>query len=72
MLEVRGEVYLPLDAFERLKAAKEAENLVRLAAGRKPEPVPVNPRNAGAGSLRQKDPSITAGPRARVLELPAG
>ena len=61
VLEVRGEVYLPLDAFERLKAAKEAENLVRLAAGRKPEAVPVNPRNAGAGSLRQKDPAITAG-----------
>lgn len=60
VLEVRGEVYLPLDAFERLKAAKEAENLERAAAGRKPEPVPVNPRNAGAGSLRQKDPSVTA------------
>ena len=60
VLEVRGEVYLPIAAFERLKAAKEAENAERLAAGRKPEPVPVNPRNAGAGSLRQKDPSITA------------
>ncbi len=61
VLEVRGEVYLPLDAFARLQAAKEAENVVRVAAGRKPEPVPVNPRNAGAGSLRQKDPSVTAG-----------
>ena len=61
VLEVRGEVYLPIDAFERLKAAKEAENLERVAAGRRPEPVPVNPRNAGAGSLRQKDPSVTAG-----------
>ena len=60
VLEVRGEVYLPIDAFERLKAAKQAENIVRVAAGRKPEPVPVNPRNAGAGSLRQKDPSVTA------------
>ena len=61
VLEVRGEVYLPRAAFERLKAAKEAENQVRVAAGRKPEPVPVNPRNAGAGSLRQKDSSVTAG-----------
>ena len=60
VVEVRGEVYLPLDAFERLKAAKEAENVERLAVGRKPEPVPVNPRNAGAGSLRQKDPKVTA------------
>ena len=61
VLEVRGEVYLPIDAFERLKAAKEHENAERIAAGRKPEPVPVNPRNAGAGSLRQKDATITAG-----------
>ena len=61
VLEVRGEVYLPLAAFERLKAAKEAENQVRVAAGRKPEPVPVNPRNAGARSLPHKDSSVTAG-----------
>lgn len=61
ILEVRGEIYLPIDAFERLKAAKEAENAERIAAGKKPEPVPVNPRNAGAGSLRQKDSAVTAG-----------
>ena len=61
VLEVRGEVYLPVEAFERLKAAKEQENADRIAAGRKPEPVPVNPRNAGAGSLRQKDATVTAG-----------
>ena len=61
VLEVRGEVYLPIEAFEKMRAAKEAENLERVAAGRRPEPVPVNPRNAGAGSLRQKDASVTAG-----------
>jgi DNA ligase (NAD+) len=60
VLEVRGEVYLPLEAFHRLRAAKLAENERRVAEGRKPEPVPVNPRNAGAGSLRQKDPRVTA------------
>jgi len=60
VLEVRGEVYLPIEAFEKLKASKEAENVARIAAGKKPDPVPVNPRNAGAGSLRQKDPSVTA------------
>ena len=60
VLEVRGEVYLPIDAFERLRAAKELENAERVKAGKKPEPVPVNPRNAGAGSLRQKDSTITA------------
>lgn len=60
VLEVRGEVYMPIAAFERLRAEKEAENEVRARAGKKPEPVPANPRNAGAGSLRQKDPAITA------------
>ncbi|MBM3798672.1 MAG: NAD-dependent DNA ligase LigA [Actinobacteria bacterium] len=60
ILEVRGEVYLPIDAFEKLRAAKELENAERVSAGKKPEPVPVNPRNAGAGSLRQKDSSVTA------------
>ena len=60
VLEVRGEVYLPIGAFEKLRAAKELENAERVSAGKKPEPVPVNPRNAGAGSLRQKDSSVTA------------
>jgi len=60
VLEVRGEVYLPIDAFRRLQAQTIAENEVAEAAGRKGRPVPVNPRNAGAGSLRQKDASVTA------------
>jgi DNA ligase (NAD+) len=50
LLEVRGEVYLPLSGFNSLN-----ERLV--AEGKKPTP---NPRNAAAGSLRQKDSSITA------------
>ena len=60
VLEVRGEIYLPIDAFHALQARTEAENAQAVAAGRKPRPVPVNPRNAGAGSLRQKDASVTA------------
>ena len=51
LLEVRGEVYMPLSGFRELN-----ERLV--AADKKPTP---NPRNAAAGSLRQKDPSVTAG-----------
>jgi DNA ligase (NAD+) len=50
MLEVRGEVYLPLSGFNELN-----ERLV--AEGKKPTP---NPRNAAAGSLRLKDSTITA------------
>ena len=50
LLEVRGEVYLPLSGFNELN-----ERLI--AEGKKPTP---NPRNAAAGSLRQKDSGITA------------
>lgn len=49
-IEVRGEVYMTMSDFETFQAAEEE-------AGRKR---PANPRNAAAGSLRQKDPSVTA------------
>jgi len=56
VLEARGEVYLPLSGFNALN-----ERLVK--EGKKPTP---NPRNAAAGSLRQKDSKITA---ARPLSI---
>src|SRR5207248_3047104 len=49
--EVRGEVYFPLDEFEKLNREMET-------AGRQPF---MNPHNAGAGSVRQLDPRVTAG-----------
>ncbi|WEH36038.1 NAD-dependent DNA ligase LigA [Streptomyces sp. AM 4-1-1] len=51
LVEIRGEVFFPMEAFEGLNA-----RLVE--AGDKPF---ANPRNAAAGSLRQKDPKVTAG-----------
>ncbi|WP_053709964.1 NAD-dependent DNA ligase LigA [Streptomyces sp. NRRL B-3648] len=51
LVEIRGEVYFPMEKFLELN-----ERLV--AAGDKPF---ANPRNAAAGSLRQKDPRVTAG-----------
>jgi len=60
VLEVRGEVYMSIAAFQKLQAERLEENRIRADKGRAQLAVPVNPRNAGAGSLRQKDPSITA------------
>jgi DNA ligase (NAD+) len=51
MVEVRGEIYLPLSGFEQV-------NRERAEAGL---PTFMNPRNSAAGSLRQQDSSITAG-----------
>ena len=60
VLEVRGEVYMSIAAFQKLQAERLEENRLRTEKGRAQLAVPVNPRNAGAGSLRQKDPTITA------------
>ena len=49
-LEVRGEVFFPLQSFDELNDSLEEAGKARFA----------NPRNAAAGSLRQKDPKITA------------
>ena len=56
LVEVRGEVFLPTAAFEKL-------NLAMVDAGK---PMFANPRNAAAGSLRQKDPRVTA---SRALDM---
>jgi DNA ligase (NAD+) len=49
-LEVRGEAFMPRAAFERLNRALEARGEAAFA----------NPRNAAAGAVRQKDPTVTA------------
>jgi DNA ligase (NAD+) len=49
-LEVRGEVFLPLDAFQKMNREREEEGKAVFA----------NPRNAAAGSLKQLDSTITA------------
>ncbi len=50
LIEIRGEVFLPVAAFDELNAAQVASGKSTFA----------NPRNAAAGSLRQKDPRVTA------------
>ncbi|MFJ6699119.1 NAD-dependent DNA ligase LigA [Streptomyces sp. NPDC091272] len=57
LVEIRGEVYFPMEAFGELNA-----RLVE--AGDKPF---ANPRNAAAGSLRQKDPRVTASRPLRMV-----
>ena len=49
-LDVRGEVFMPKVEFARINAEREEAGL----------PLYANPRNSGAGSLRQKDPEVTA------------
>ncbi|WP_062071924.1 NAD-dependent DNA ligase LigA [Demequina sediminicola] len=58
LVEIRGEVYLPLAAFEELNERMVAEG----------KPPYANPRNTAAGSLRQKDSTVTA---SRPLALTA-
>ncbi|MFG2818109.1 NAD-dependent DNA ligase LigA [Kitasatospora sp. NPDC048365] len=70
LVEIRGEVYFPTEAFAELNASFAAENERRRAVneerakeGRRPQAMVklfANPRNAAAGSLRQKDPLVTA------------
>ncbi len=56
LLEVRGEVYMPVGGFEDMNREREARG----------EPTFANPRNAAAGGLRQLDPKVTA---ARPLDF---
>ncbi|MER5637582.1 NAD-dependent DNA ligase LigA [Kitasatospora sp. NPDC002227] len=70
LVEIRGEVFLPTEAFAELNASFAAENDRRRASseerakeGKRPHALVklfANPRNAAAGSLRQKDPLVTA------------
>ena len=55
-LEVRGEVYLPLDSFQRMNEER----------ARNGEPLYANPRNTGAGTIRQLDPEVT---RSRSMQI---
>jgi DNA ligase (NAD+) len=56
VVEVRGEVYMRRDDFEKLNERQRE----KIAAGQKNEKVFVNPRNAAAGAVRQLDPAIAA------------
>ncbi|MGH7630705.1 MAG: NAD-dependent DNA ligase LigA [Gemmatimonadales bacterium] len=57
LIEVRGEVYLPFDAFQRVNRRRQQEG----------EPIFANPRNAAAGGLRQLDPTLTRARRLRMF-----
>jgi len=56
VLEVRGEIYIRRDAFDKLNEQQRA----LIAGGAKNEKTFVNPRNAAAGAVRQLDPNIAA------------
>src|SRR4029450_747678 len=56
LIEARGEVFMPIEAFQQLNRSLEKEG----------KPIFANPRNSAAGSLRQKDSEVT---RARLLNF---
>ncbi|MFE4516074.1 NAD-dependent DNA ligase LigA [Kitasatospora sp. NPDC056783] len=70
LVEIRGEVYFPTEEFDALNASfaeenerRRQENEERAEEGKRPRAMIrlfMNPRNAAAGSLRQKDPHVTA------------
>ena len=62
LLEVRGEVFMPTEAFEALNRQRGECGLTLFA----------NPRNSAAGSLRQKDSSVTAGRELSFLSYQLG
>ncbi len=62
ILEVRGEIYMPISAFDELNERQRDEG----------GQVFVNPRNAAAGSVRQKDPAITATRRLAIWTYQVG
>jgi DNA ligase (NAD+) len=57
LMEVRGEVYLSFDAFQRVNRQRQQDG----------EPIFANPRNAAAGGLRQLDPGVTRARRLRMF-----
>jgi DNA ligase (NAD+) len=57
LIEVRGEVYMSFDAFQRVNRRRQQEG----------EPIFANPRNAAAGGLRQLDPGVTRTRRLRMF-----
>jgi len=62
LIEIRGEIYLPIAGFEKLNEQRAAEGLSLFA----------NPRNSAAGSLRQLDPSVTKGRPLRLFAYALG
>lgn len=62
LVEVRGEIYMPVDGFEALNERRAVEG----------QPLFANPRNSAAGSLRQLDPSVTKGRPLRLFTYAIG
>jgi DNA ligase (NAD+) len=62
VVEIRGEIYLPVAGFEKLNDQRAAEGL----------PLFANPRNSAAGSLRQLDPAVTKGRPLRLFAYALG
>ncbi|MGB0523522.1 MAG: NAD-dependent DNA ligase LigA [Flammeovirgaceae bacterium] len=58
--EVRGEVFMPNEQFERINAEIAQENIEREKAGKKPQNLLANPRNSASGTLKMQDSAVVA------------
>ena len=60
LFEVRGEVFLPREEFDRLNEEIEAENHHLIALGKKPKQLLANPRNTASGTMKMQDSAVVA------------
>lgn len=58
--EVRGEIYMPRESFDKINAEIEEDNILRIKQGKKPNTLLANPRNAASGTVKMHDSGVVA------------
>lgn len=58
--EVRGEIYMPRESFDKINVEIEEDNILRIKQGKKPNTLLANPRNAASGTVKMHDSGVVA------------